>query len=50
MEVELGKIVGDQQEGFLAAFRAVALSGGNFRFNIAPGFIEGVGKQGDIFM
>jgi hypothetical protein len=50
VEIELGEIVGDQQERFLAAFGAVALGGGNFGFDIAPGLIEGIGKQGHIFV
>jgi hypothetical protein len=42
--MQLGQVVGDQEERFFATFRAVAVGNRYFRLDVAPGFIKGFGK------
>ena len=46
MKIEFGEIVGNQQEGFFATIRTILFGGGNFGFDIAPGFVQGFGEHG----
>ena len=50
MEVEFGEIEGNQQQGFLAPVGAVAVGCCDFRLDITPGFIEGLGEQSYILV
>ncbi len=50
MEIQLGEIVGNQEEGFFAAFRSIAFRQGQFSFDIATGFVQSFGEQRNIFV
>ena len=50
MKIELCEVKGDQQERFFSAVRALALRRCDFRFHIAPGFVEGFGKHSHILV
>src|SRR5262249_4640120 len=50
MEIQLGKIVGDQQECLLAAVSAFALRRDNFRFHVAPGLVYGFREHRHVFV
>ena len=45
MEVQLGKIVGDQQERLLPAIRSIALRRSDIGLHVPPGFVEGFGEH-----
>jgi len=50
MKVELGEVVGNQEESFFTAVRTILLGRGDFFFHVAPGFIHGFGKHPNILV
>ena len=50
MEVEFGEVIGDQEEGLLAAVGVVALGGGDFGFDFAARLGQGFRQEGDVLV
>lgn len=50
MEVELREVVRNQQEPFFTAIRTILLGRGDFFFDVATGFIHGLGEHANILV
>jgi hypothetical protein len=50
VQVQLGKIEGDQEKCFFAPFSALALSRGNFGIYITTGFVKSFSEQSNILV
>jgi len=50
MQIQFGKIIRDQKERLLAAFRPIAIRGCNIRFYVPTGFIHRFREQRNVFV
>ena len=48
--MQFGQIIRNQEKRFFASFRSVAFGHRDFRFDIAPGFIQGFRQHRDVFV
>jgi hypothetical protein len=50
MKIELGEVIRNQEQRFLTSVRTILLCGGDFCFDVAPGFIHGFGEHSNILV